>query len=81
MFWPNTELKRHVRIYTYQSRTHVDTAQAVLEDLTDLRHIDRSQTIKIFGSHVTFKKKFCQSDILKQRLLPDEGVKPHLMLQ
>jgi len=37
-----------------QSRTHVDTVQSVLEDLTNSRHIYWSHTMKVLGSHVTF---------------------------
>ena len=40
-----------------QSRTHVDTVQTVLDDITISRHICWSHTMKVLGLHVTFVRR------------------------
>ena len=40
-----------------QSRTHVDTVQTVLDNITISRHICWSHIMKVLGSHVTFVRR------------------------
>jgi len=40
-----------------QSRTHVDTVQNVLHNVSNCRHIYWSHTMKVLGSHVTFVRR------------------------
>jgi len=47
-----------------QSRTHVDTVQSVLENISIWKHICWSHTMKVLGSHVTFVRRNAASKVI-----------------